>query len=229
MLKQTFAFEMKQAPDEAGSFAGYGAVFGNVDLGRDVIVPGAFTETLQKWNAKGKLPRMFWQHNSRQPIGVWTEMKEDSYGLFVRGRLTKGVQQADEAYLLMKDGALDALSIGYETVEDQIDQTLNVRKLIKVNLYEVSPVSLGMNPEALIGTVKAVDLAILTKDWRDVEAALRDEGLSRADAVKAVSGLKNFLQRDAGEPGTKPRDEVIAEETVRQLQKLAERIRPSAA
>jgi HK97 family phage prohead protease len=113
MLKQVFPFEMKEAPDETGVFAGYGATFGNVDLGRDVIAPGAFTESLAKWKAKGKLPKMFWQHNSRQPMGKWTEMKEDSYGLFCRGRLTKGVQVADEAYLLMLDEALDGLSIGY--------------------------------------------------------------------------------------------------------------------
>jgi HK97 family phage prohead protease len=218
VLRQVFPFEMKQAPDETGVFAGYGAVFGNVDLGRDVIAPGAFSESLTKWAAKGKLPRMFWQHNSRQPIGKWTEMKEDGYGLFCRGRLTKGVQCADEAYLLMLDEALDGLSIGYQTVDDQYDATLNVRKLLKLDLMEVSPVSIGMNPEALISQVKAAERI---KTIREFEDFLRDEGGFSHAAAKAIAA--------GGFKSSEPRDEDGAAETVRQLQKLAEHIRAAAA
>jgi HK97 family phage prohead protease len=214
MRNQVFAFEVKQSPDETGTFSGYGAVFSNVDLGRDVIAPGAFTDSLAKWNAKGKLPRMFWQHNSRQPIGTWTEMKEDSYGLFVRGKLTKGVQAADEAYLLMKDGALDGLSIGYETVDDTYDSALNVRKLNKLNLYEISPVSIGMNPEALIAAVKAADSI---KTIREFEDFLRDEGGFSHAAAKAIAA--------GGFKSSEPRDEDGAD----QLRQLAARIKALAA
>jgi HK97 family phage prohead protease len=229
MLKHVVPFEVKETLNEEGVFAGYGAVFGNVDLGRDVIAPGSFSESLAKWKAKGKLPKMFWQHNARQPIGKWLEMNEDSYGLFCRGRLTKGVQTADEARLLMLDDALDGLSIGFDTIEDQYDNVLNVRKLIKLDLWEVSPVSLPMNPAATISAVKALADGLQGKDWRDVEAALRDEGLSRADAVKAVSGFRNWLKRDAGAPASTPRDEVVAEEFRKALNGLAEHIKASAA
>lgn len=195
MLRTAFAFEVKEAPDESGSFAGYGAVFGNVDLGRDVIVQGAFSDSLAKWRAKGKWPKMLWQHDARQPIGVWTDMKEDGYGLFVRGRLTKGVRCADEAYLLMKDGAVDGLSIGYDAIEDEYDRTTSIRKLTKVNLWEVSPVSIPMNPEASITAVKASDRI---KTIREFEDFLRDEGGFSHAAAKAIAagGFKSSEPRD---------------------------------
>jgi hypothetical protein len=218
MLKQVFAFQVKEALDETGTFAGYGAVFGNVDLGRDVIAPGAFTDSLSKWKAKGKLPKMFWQHNSRQPIGKWLEMNEDSYGLFCRGRLTKGVQVADEARLLMVDEALDGLSIGYETVEDQYDQALNVRKLIKLDLWEVSPVSIGMNPAALISSAKAADRIRTIREFEDF---LRDEGGFSHAAAKAIAA--------GGFKSSEPRDEDGAATVIEGLKKLADHIRAQAA
>lgn len=183
MLKSDFHFEVKEKPNDAGVFAGYGAVFGNVDLGRDVIQKGAFTETLGEWRAKGRMPKMLWHHNMRQPIGVWTDMNEDDYGLFVRGRFTKGVQAAEDVRLLLADDAIDGLSVGYDTIEDEYDRDLNVRKLQKVKLWEVSLVTLGMNPEALV-TQKTADQI---KTIRDFEDALRDQlGFSHAKA-KAIA------------------------------------------
>lgn len=194
MNKEIFSFDVKQAPDSEGVFSGYGAVFGNVDLGRDIILPGAFADSLNAWRAKGKMPRMLWQHSTRTPIGVWTDMQEDNFGLFVRGRLTKGVQVADEALLLMKDGALDGLSIGFDTVDDEYDQNMNVRKVSKVNLWEVSLVSLGMNPEATVTNVKSAD-EIHT--IREFEKFLRDVGYSHAAAKSiAARGFKSLEPRD---------------------------------
>lgn len=189
MLRTSFAFDVKEMPDESGTFAGYGAVFGNVDLGRDIILKGAFTETLSKWRAKGKLPKMLWHHNMRQPIGVWTEMKEDDYGLFVRGRFTKGVQAAEEVHLLLKDQAIDGLSIGYDAIDPEYDRDMNVRKLVKVDLWECSLVTLGMNQEAVVTNVKtAGDI----KTVREFEEALRAQlGYSHAAARGiAANGFK---------------------------------------
>lgn len=213
--------EIKQAPDEAGVFSGYGSVFGNVDHGRDVVMRGAFTETLMKATQTGRMPKMLWYHDVREPIGVWQEMREDDHGLFVKGKLTKGVAKADEAYALMKDGAIDGLSIGYLSLDDDIDRDLGVRKLKKLDLMEVSVVTLPMNDAATVTSVKSLLSGLSAQDWRDLEAALRDEDLSRADAVKAVSGLKKYLRRDVGEPNTAPRDEAVAAE----LRSYADRFR----
>ncbi|MET3352369.1 UNVERIFIED_ORG: HK97 family phage prohead protease [Xanthobacter viscosus] len=190
---KSFALELKEVGD-AGTFTGYGAVFGNVDQGRDLIVRGAFAESLSAWRSKGKLPKLLWQHDARRPIGVWTEMREDDYGLFVKGRFTAGVKQADEAYALLKDGALDGLSIGYATLEDEIDRAAGIRKLVKLDLMEVSLVTFAMNPAAGVTGVKAGP----PRTIREFEAGLREKfGFSHAQAKSiASSGFKSLEPRD---------------------------------
>ncbi|MFG1364663.1 HK97 family phage prohead protease [Xanthobacter versatilis] len=195
METKIFPLELKEVT-ETRTFSGYGAVFGNVDQGRDVVIRGAFAESLAGWRAKGKLPKMLWQHNPHAPIGIYTEMREDDYGLFVKGRFTDGVQQADEAYALMKDGALDGLSIGYSTVDDEIDRAAGIRKLVKLDLWEVSTVTFQMNLAAGITDVKAQPKPPRT--IREFEAGLREKlGFSHAQAKSiASSGFKSLEPRD---------------------------------
>ncbi len=93
---------------ETGAFAGYASVFGAVDLGKDVITPGAFEKSLKLRGAGGV--RMLFQHDPSTPIGRWTEIREDERGLYVEGKLAKGVAKADEVLNLMRSRALDGLS-----------------------------------------------------------------------------------------------------------------------
>lgn len=190
------ALELKAAGD-GRSFSGYGAVFGNVDSGRDLIRRGAFAESIAQWRSKNAFPKMLWQHDSRKPIGRWTEMVEDDHGLFVQGRLTDGVQLADEAYALLKDGAIDGLSIGYQTMDDEYDRDLNVRTLTKVALWEVSVVTMPMNQAAGVTDVKSLDVDGI-KTLSDAERQLREAaGLSRKQATDLVSVIRKIVQREA--------------------------------
>ena len=186
--------EVKDIAD-SGSFTGYGAVFGNVDLGRDLIVRGAFESSLSDWKSQGKFPKMLWQHNPREPIGVWTDMKEDDYGLLVSGKFTMGVAKAAEAHALLKDGAIEGLSIGYRTLDDEWDRDTEVRKLKKLDLMEVSLVTVPMNPAASVTDVKAAEQI---KTIREFETFLRDEGgYSHSQARKiAEHGFKSSEPRD---------------------------------
>ena len=188
-------FEIKAVADD-GTFSGYGSVFGVKDSYGDVVEPGAFKDSLSTWSSKGKLPKMLWQHRSDQPIGVWTKMAEDSKGLVVEGRLILDVQQAREAHSLMKAGALDGLSIGYVTVQDAWDKDTQTNRLKAVDLWEVSPVTFGANPDALIESVKA-DLT----NPRNFEAQLRDVlGLTQAQAKKLMAeGFKALAARDVSD------------------------------
>ena len=214
-----------KALTDQGEFEGYASIFGNVDRGGDIVVAGAFAESLRARPA-GKV-KMLLHHDSRRICGVWSEIAEDSRGLRVKGRLLLTTQDGKETYELMRAGALDAMSIGYRTLLDEIDRTTNVRKLLKVDLREVSIVTFPMNERCTVGAVKT-QLSLSSDDLRELEAALRDEGLSRTDAVTAVSGFKAWLQRDAGEPDRDQRDavtpaDVAAIEAV--FQGFAERIR----
>lgn len=150
MEKKTFQFEIKSFDDETGTFEGYAAIFGSMDYGGDVIEKGAFKKTLKEHSS---FP-ILWQHDSTKPIGLG-EASEDDTGLYVKGKLNQEVQQAKEAYALIKQGALKGLSIGYSTIQDAWENS--IRKLKEVKLYEYSPVTFPMNPLAGITGVKSME------------------------------------------------------------------------
>ena len=137
---------------EDGTFAGYASLFGKADLGRDMVMPGAFAASLRTRGAAGV--KMLYQHDPNQPIGVWEEIREDGRGLFVKGRLTAGVARAREVLSLMRAGALDGLSIGYRTVRGRTDRKTGIRQLIEIDLWEISVVTFPMLPEARVEAVK---------------------------------------------------------------------------
>jgi HK97 family phage prohead protease len=151
--------ELKFAPlalqrvDAAGTFAGYASLFDTEDLGRDVIARGAFRDSLAAGGAAGV--RMLFQHNPAEPIGVWESIREDALGLHVRGRLTLAVARSREVHALMRAGALDGLSIGFRAVAGRRDPRTGIRRLIKVDLWEISIVTFPLLPGARIAHVKA--------------------------------------------------------------------------
>lgn len=98
---------------DSGEFEGYGSTFGGEpDSYGDIIAVGAFKDSLTAHKSAGTMPKMFWQHDVSRPIGKWLEAKEDTKGLFLRGKLNMDVQQAREAHSHIKNGDIDGLSIG---------------------------------------------------------------------------------------------------------------------
>jgi len=175
-------FELKREPDADGVFEGYASVFGIVDQGMDVVERGAFTKTLGQRKVK-----LLWQHDVHQPIGVWEEIREDEKGLFVKGRILKDVRQGAEAIALMKAGALDSMSIGYTTKMATEEGSGAIRKLLEVDLFEISLVTFPMLPDAKITAVKSI------KTIREFESALRDAGFSQTEAKAiAANGFKGL-------------------------------------
>lgn len=200
-----FEFETKAEGDETedGLIVGLGAVFGNVDRGGDIILAGAFADSI----AEGKTIPMLWQHDPHNPIGVWTEIKETDKGLMMTGKILPDVQKGKEAIALIKSGAVRGLSIGYATDEASYNDAGN-RLLHKLNLWECSVVTFPMNPVAQIDAIKAAEM---TK--HEIETFLRDAGMSKSVAMKLISGgysaLSNEFERDA-EPEVKADSELVA-------------------
>jgi hypothetical protein len=205
---------------KAGAFSGYGAVFGNVDSGGDMLVKGAFKETLREWKRRGSAPKMLLQHGGWGasvedgiPVGKWTEMREDDTGLYVEGELfAMDTQKGKYIYEGLKSGALDGLSMGYIARDVAYGKKPEDprRTLKKVDLFEVSIVTFPMNTEARIGAVKSIEeISTLS----DAEAWLRDAaGLTRAQALAFVSRVKSLRPSDSERP-------TDAEELVRELRR----------
>ena len=192
-----FIIETKDISED-GTFGGYASVFGGEpDSYRDVVKRGAFMETLSKGGRNGFGVAMLWQHDAKQPIGVWKRIEENNKGLQVEGQLTKGVKQADEAHLLMKAGALKGLSFGYDVPADgaEQDEKKRIRYLKKVDLWEISPVTFPANTRSTITNVKFINQQIEEATTeRELERILRDAGLPIEASKTVVSMAKPYLR-----------------------------------
>lgn len=133
--------------DVEGRFAGYASVFGEVDQGGDIVMPGAFKKSLAKKGRDGI--RMLFQHDPKEPIGIWEGVVEDGFGLWAEGRLQPGVQRADALRHLIDGGALDGLSIGFRAVRATRDAAKH-RRLWQIDLWEISIVTFPMMDGARI-------------------------------------------------------------------------------
>jgi uncharacterized protein len=136
-----------------GAFEGYASLFGVVDLGRDLVSPGAFRETLLDKPIRSI--KLLWQHDPTHPLGVWSDIREDAKGLRVTGQLDLSVAKAREVHALMRSGAVDGLSIGFRTQKARKDPSTGVRRLEKLDLWEISIVTFPMLPGARVAAVKA--------------------------------------------------------------------------
>lgn len=192
MKTKDFALQVKDLSEE-GTFEGYGSIFGNVDSYGEIVVPGAFGESLARHRREGTKPLMLWQHNPDNPIGVWEDLAEDGKGLRGTGRLLLDVQAGREAYSRVKAGAVQGLSIGYREIETEPDG--NNRKLKKLDLMEISIVSFPANRRARVDAVKSERMEEFARRLRDgdpmpikeFEDILREAGVPKSMAVQIAS------------------------------------------
>jgi uncharacterized protein len=176
-----------------GTFSGYGSVFNVQDSGYDIVMPGAFAESLAEHKGANTMPKLLWQHDPWEPIGIWTDMREDARGLLCEGKLLLDIELGRKAHVLLKHRAIDGLSIGYDCQEWEIEETSEtpsppgpigyyycgpqIRRLKRINLWEVSVVTFPMNTEARVDHVK--------RDRRPAPSDLGDELAALALAVGA--------------------------------------------
>lgn len=209
---KTFAFKAGDTTGlEENQFQGYMAAIGNLDEGGDVILPGAFTQTLPEFLASGVI---CWQHDWMTPIGKPLAAHEDQYGLFTKNQVSLTTAGKD-ALILLRDGVVKKMSIGYEVqgykmLSDEEGVAMfgqpaydaamralpwyqdKIRALTQIKLYEGSPVTVPMNPKAVITGVKDVGaLAALAHDahFAAVHAAV-------GEYLVRVKGIRDLRRKE---------------------------------
>ena len=173
MERKALKFEIKDNDLAGRVFSGYASTF-DVDLGGDIITPGAFKKTIDGRQDKIKV---LWQHN--EPIGKSMRLYEDSIGLFVEGKVSK-TRLGDEAIELMRDRVVDQMSIGFSIPAGKSEMSDDGLRIIReVKLFEFSPVTFPMNENAIITSVKSMKEAIAMgqidqKDLNELSELLTD-------------------------------------------------------
>lgn len=207
-LTKSVPLELKSLTDE-GTFSGYGSVYNVVDKGGDIVAPGAFSESLAAWKKAGRTVPVLWQHQTDQPIGAWTDLKEDEHGLL--GDASLWLAEAPYARLAhkgMQTKAITGLSIGYRVKDYSINKETGIYTLMKLELVEISVVTNPMNDDARVADVKALIEAGRLPSLSEFEKFLCEAaGFSKTQA-KAIAGqgLSKLLARCEAE-GEKGDDE----------------------
>ncbi|WP_020474227.1 HK97 family phage prohead protease [Zavarzinella formosa] len=204
-------FEVKFADNGVATIEGYASTFGNTDNQNDIVMPGAFKDSLA-----ARMPKMLYQHDQHRLPGIWERGAEDSKGLILAGKTlntTLGRDVAEE----VRSGAITQMSIGYSPTKASFDKAKGVRRLEQVKLWETSLVTFPANEQALITRVKADRPQTI----RELEEYLREGGFSQKDATTvALHGFKALATQ--GEP-----DEEMLTRLAERLDRFAAHINPT--
>jgi HK97 family phage prohead protease len=142
-------YELKDIDEKQGVISAYVSIFGNVDAGNDITMPGAFSKTLKERGPQAQRPRIkhLWMHDIHQIIGIPEEITEDAKGLLVRSKFGSDAFSQDK-FKQHVDGLVTEFSYGYDIVKDNVKSDPEygeVRELTELKLWEYSSVTWGMN------------------------------------------------------------------------------------
>ncbi len=204
MERLTVSFKIKQFSenDDLFRFEGFASTFGNLDLDDDVILPGAFRESLKK-----RLPILLWQHQVGEPIGMPEEIFEDENGLILKGVLPKADDLVRGRIIpQMKIGSIKSMSIGFNIPNEGAFVENGIRFIKTIELFEVSLVTFPANPMALVSAFKTVvpfqnlPLAQRDRPWDSSAALSRVRIFTDSTESPSSSYRQAFLWFDSSDP-----------------------------
>lgn len=157
------------------------SVFGVLDHGNDIVMPGAYAKTILE---RGRKIRVLDGHNSDSvlsvvgvplamrelsreelPAEVLSQWPEATGGLWTRTQYLLNTEEGAGVFARIAAGAVSEYSIGYQVMqagyEDVVwrGQSVSARLLKEIKLWEYSPVVWGMNPATATVQVKTADTA----------------------------------------------------------------------
>lgn len=187
-----------------GTITAYASVFGNIDSYGDVVIPGAFAETLSQWQKAGNTIPLLYGHDFNDPfsnIGGVTSAVEDDHGLKITAQLDLDNPKAKQVYNLMKAKRLSQMSFAFDVVEGAWGkrEQQEVYELHKVKLYEVSVVPIGANKETSIIDVKsavAEQLASLVDTHQRTQSISNKPPYQGACALSALDAHLSILEKE---------------------------------
>lgn len=175
--------------------------FGNIDDGRDMIIRGAFTKSIQEHGPESDSDRKIiylWAHDPKDPIGRFTKIEEQETGLYAEA-VIDDVENGNRALKQYTSGTLNQHSIGFNYVWDKMEyiEDGDFFLIKEVKLYEGSVVPFGMNENTPFIGFKS--LAEKTPDlMQEIESELKN--ISPVDRIKARKLITKILSLGNFEP-----------------------------
>lgn len=157
-------------------FEGYASIFGNIDDGGDIMQAGAFAKTI---NENIKRIKVLFMHNVMSVIGLPTKLFEDTKGLYFDAQVSKTTLGKD-VMTLIHDKVITDMSIGYNPIKWSWDEEMEVRTLQEVRLWEISPVTWGMNSLAGIKSMFEIskEYDTMKSEIKRLEALIQGAGIN---------------------------------------------------
>ena len=213
MEYKNFKFEIKEIKAEDDNFfrfKGAASTFEDMDRGQDIIENGSFLKSLKKIK-----PVLLWQHKMSEPLGVLDEIREESKILYVEGRMPKNDDFVLKRVIpQIEIGSIVSMSIGFDIVVSEYDYKTEIRRIKQLDLYEISLVSVPMNPNATISSFKSkeeiktkysnlykkddknINLNVIFDNFnnlKDVSSFLKDFGFSNNETNSLMHNLKKVI------------------------------------
>jgi len=234
MQTKSFKLQVKADGLAEGQFEAYASVFGNVDSYGDVVVKGAFADSLTEWKDSGlPIPLLFGHRMDDPDFNLGTvEAVEDEHGLkvlatFDAEQLAIESSKTAQAYRLVKSGRVNQMSFAYDVLDgSQVEKDgQSYYELRKLRLHEVSTVQVGANQDTEILAVKQAAAAVRAgvKAGRVLAQKHIDSLRSAQEAIAAVitaaeaedqgkAGGTTGDKSDVGDEGRKVKSPTAAED-----------------
>jgi len=133
---------------EQGIIEGYFARWGQVDSHNTRFQKGCFAKSISE-----RMNKIVVRNSHGNPVGKPLEIREDDKGAFFSGQLSLEVQEAREAFALVRDEVVTGLSFGFQNVNDKIEKD-GIRTFTEVKLLEISPTWLPSGDDSRITSVR---------------------------------------------------------------------------
>lgn len=240
---KTIGVEIKAAEGEDGAsgvFEAFAAVIGNVDRHGDRIMPGAFDETLKAWASSGSPIPVVWSHQWSNPeahVGVVLEAAEKTVngktGLWIKGQNDLDQPFAAQVHRLLMERRVTNFSFAYdvqksswveEPAAEGSDQTVSVRELEQLNVFEVGPTLIGANGETDLLEAASLQLggALAGKAGRVLSGKNAEALTSARDLIDGVLASSEGESDDGkSSPSPAPRDSGSSIDLARRVNLLA--------
>lgn len=211
MKFKTAPVSVKAVDAETGIFEAIVSVFGNKDSYGDVMIQGAFANTLAEWAEKGDPIPVYYSHRMDDPdfnIGHVLEAEERDEGLWVKAQLDvddpSPTSKAPQVYRLMKGRRVTQFSFAYDVISDK--KVGDVNEVHEVKLYEVGPTPIGANQETELLDVKsAVANLVHGVKAGDISADTEAEIRSVIDEISTAAQRLTELLPEPGQETDEPK------------------------